>query len=104
MRRARGQAIELGGFLLGHAELVDHLPGGNVGVRVRFHVGIHADGHARHLAQGAGAVFNRRQLARRFHVEHHDARGQAGVNFILRLAHSGKDDGGGCGSGAQGSG
>ena len=45
------------------------------------------------FAQSAGAAFNHGQFARRFHVEHQDARGQAGVNFILSFSHSGKNNG-----------
>ena len=72
------------------AELVVALARRNVFVRLRIHVGIHAQGHRGFLAHGAGHLVDELQLHLGFDVEGIDALLEGVCDFLPRLAHAGK--------------
>jgi hypothetical protein len=61
-------------------------------VRLRVHVGIHAQGDRRARAELARDLVQRAQLAHRLHVEEQDLRLQRVAHLVPRLADAGKDD------------
>ena len=72
------------------AELVLAQPRRNVGMRLREHVGIHAQRKTRFALQPAGARRKQFELRLALHVEFENARFQRAVDLGLGLAHSGE--------------
>ena len=55
------------------------------------HIGVHADGHRRDFLELAGDAVDAFEFRFAFHVKTIDPLAQSEGDFILRLAHAGKD-------------
>ena len=71
-------------------------------MRLRIHVGIHAQRHGRAHAHLAGDLVEGPELAQRLDVEHEDLGLERLPQLVARLAHAGEDDRAGREARAQG--
>ena len=72
-----------------HAEFVFSLPGGDVFVRSRLHIGIDAHGYRSLYSHGRGDGVNGAQFRLRFHIEAVNALFQGVADFRLCFSHAG---------------
>ena len=86
-----GAAVGLDRGVDADAELALLHAGGDVGMRLRVHVGIDAKAHRRHHAHGPGHLVQHLHLLLRLDVEHQNAGAQRILHLIPRLAHARED-------------
>ena len=84
--------VEAGRIVVGHAELVLGLAGGNFGVGLRIHVRVDAQGDAGRAAEFRRDFAQRFQLGLRLDVEAPNALAQGVGHLVACLAHACKDD------------
>ena len=72
------------------AKLVVGCGSGDVAVRVRIDIGIHPDGHSRHLAGLLCQFVDHLQFGYRLHIEAGNVVYQAQIDFSVGFTHPGK--------------
>ena len=98
LQTAQADVLQLGrariharDFLERDSKLVVVGAGGDFLVGLGVHIGVHADGHRRGFLELAGDPVDAFQFRFAFHVKTIDPLAQSEGDFILRLAHAGKD-------------